>query len=87
MRPLVQPYYEVRTNVPVGDIPREAGIVLLHRRDTGLLTFCGLWEQYGEWLMALQICFPEPLSLFGHASAACAPAPAEPVSGGGAGGG
>jgi hypothetical protein len=31
LRPLVEDYYEVRTNLPVGDLPREADIVLVRR--------------------------------------------------------
>ncbi len=31
LRPLLQDYYDVETNVPVGDAPREADILLLRR--------------------------------------------------------
>ena len=35
LRPLVQDYYEVQTDVPVGDAPREADLVLLRRTSEG----------------------------------------------------
>jgi hypothetical protein len=35
LRPLFEDYYDVQTNVPVGDVPREADIVLLQRTVRG----------------------------------------------------
>jgi hypothetical protein len=49
LRPLVQPHYEVRTNVPVGDVPREADIVLLRRINTRPPPFRGLWSHLTPW--------------------------------------
>jgi hypothetical protein len=49
LRPHVERYYEVRTNVPVGDLPREADIVLLRRRGIGPLPFTGLWRELATW--------------------------------------
>jgi hypothetical protein len=31
LRPLVESHYDIRTNVPVGDVPREADVLLLRR--------------------------------------------------------
>jgi hypothetical protein len=42
-------YYEVLTNVPVGDLPREADIVLLRRSFIGPLPFQGLWRYLTPW--------------------------------------
>jgi len=49
LRPLVQGYYDVETNVPVGDLPREADIVLLRRTGTGHPPFQGLWRHLTAW--------------------------------------
>jgi hypothetical protein len=49
LRPSVEKHYEVQTNMPVGDVPRQADIVLLRRTDTGPLTFKGLWRQLTTW--------------------------------------
>src|SRR5207302_8802951 len=43
LRPLLEQYYEVRTNLPVGDLPRLADIVLLRRTLTDA-PFAGLWR-------------------------------------------
>jgi hypothetical protein len=48
LRPYVQPYYEVRTNVPVGDLPRAADLVLLRRTGTAA-PFTGLWRFLTAW--------------------------------------
>jgi hypothetical protein len=49
LRPLVERHYEVQTNVPVGDAPRQADIVLLRRTSTGRLPFHGLWRDLTAW--------------------------------------
>jgi hypothetical protein len=49
LRPLVQDYYEVQTDVPVGDAPREADIVLLRRTAQGPPPFHGLWRHLTAW--------------------------------------
>jgi hypothetical protein len=49
LRPLLQNHYEVKTNVPVGDLPREADIVLLQRTSTGPSPFQGLWRHLTAW--------------------------------------
>jgi hypothetical protein len=47
LRPLVQDYYEVRTDVPVGDLPRQADLVLLRR--TAPAPFVGIWRHLTPW--------------------------------------
>jgi hypothetical protein len=42
LRPMVEEYYEVQTNVPVGDVPREADLVLLRRTTATTPPFVGL---------------------------------------------
>jgi hypothetical protein len=49
LRPLVQSHYEVQTNVPVGDAPRQADILLLRRTRAGALPFTGLWRHLTAW--------------------------------------
>jgi hypothetical protein len=44
LRPVVESHYEVRTNVPVGDVPREADILLLRRISSTPHPFTGLWR-------------------------------------------
>src|SRR5438093_772128 len=51
LRPHVEPYYEVRTKVPVGDMPREADLMLLHRKESGAPPFQGLWKWLTPWNM------------------------------------
>jgi hypothetical protein len=48
LRPLVEEHYDVETNFPVGDAPREADIVLL-RRKKRRPPFRGLWRHLTEW--------------------------------------
>ena len=48
LRPLVQDYYEVRTDVPVGELPRQADIVLL-RRTVAQPPFVGIWRHLRAW--------------------------------------
>jgi hypothetical protein len=49
LRPYVEGYYEVQTDVPVGDLPRQADIVLLRRTGTGSPPFRGLWRHLTPW--------------------------------------
>ncbi len=49
LRPLLEAYYEVRTDVPVGDRPRAADIVLLRRTAGGDPPFAGLWRWLTAW--------------------------------------
>jgi hypothetical protein len=51
LRPLVEEYYEVQTNVAVGDVPRQADLVLLRRTSTRALPFRGLWKDLTTWNM------------------------------------
>ena len=47
--PSVEGHYEVKTNVPVGDAPRLADILLLQRPSRGPLPFRGLWRHLTTW--------------------------------------
>jgi hypothetical protein len=49
LRPVVEPHYELRTDVPVGEAPRSADIVLLRRVSRGSLPFRGLWRLLTPW--------------------------------------
>jgi hypothetical protein len=49
LRPLVQEHYAVETNLPVGDAPRSAHIVLVRRTSTGPLPFHGLLHHLTTW--------------------------------------
>ena len=49
LRPLVESHYEVETNVPVGDAPRQADFVLLRRTRAGRLPAAGLWRDLTTW--------------------------------------
>lgn len=49
LRPLLEDYYEVSTNVPVGDVPREADIVLIRRTSATPAPFQGLWKNLTLW--------------------------------------
>src|SRR5437660_6366998 len=49
LRPLLQDYYEVQTNVPVGDAPRQADILLLKRTGDEPTPFRGLWRHLTTW--------------------------------------
>ncbi|MBI1917821.1 MAG: hypothetical protein HYS12_24260 [Planctomycetes bacterium] len=51
LRPLVESHYEVRTEQPVGDLPRQADIVLLHKTTAGPSPFQGLWRRLTTWNM------------------------------------
>lgn len=49
LRPVLESFYEVQTNVPVGDVPREADIVLLRRITERPLPFHGIWTGLTTW--------------------------------------
>src|SRR5713101_5235202 len=49
LRPLMEGYYDVLTNVPVGDVPRAADIALLRRTSESLVPFRGLWMHLTTW--------------------------------------
>ena len=49
LRPQVEQYYEIRTEVPVGDLPRRADLVLLRRLGGEPLPFQGLWRYLTAW--------------------------------------
>jgi len=49
LRPLVEAHYELRTGVPVGDVPRESDLVLLRRTSATAPTFAGLWRWLSPW--------------------------------------
>ncbi len=44
LRPVVESHYKLETNVPVGDVPRQADFVLLRRTRAGPLPAAGLWR-------------------------------------------
>ena len=49
LRRRVEPYYELRVGLPVGDMPREADLVLLRRMGAGPPPFQGLWRFLTTW--------------------------------------
>ena len=49
LRPLLEGYYAVDTNVPVGDAPRQADIVLVRRTSAKKPPFQGLWKDLTTW--------------------------------------
>ena len=49
LRRRVEPYYELRVGLPVGDMPREADLVLLRRTGAGPPPFQGLWRFLTTW--------------------------------------
>jgi hypothetical protein len=49
LRPLLEGYYEVETNMPVGDAPRAADIVLVRRTSAQPPPFVGLWKDLTTW--------------------------------------
>jgi hypothetical protein len=49
LRPLIENYYEVQTNVPVGDAPRAADLVLVRRTSPSEPPFEGLWRWLTAW--------------------------------------
>ena len=49
LRPLLQDYYDVETNVSVGDLPRSADITLLRRTAAGPIPFKAIWSHLTPW--------------------------------------
>jgi hypothetical protein len=49
LRPQLERYYEMRTEVPVGDLPRRADLVLLRRVGPEPMPFQGLWRYPPPW--------------------------------------
>jgi hypothetical protein len=49
LRPLLEPRYEVRTEVPVGDAPRVADLVLIRRTTAAASAGQGLWNGLTTW--------------------------------------
>ncbi len=49
LRTVLRDYYEVETNVPVGDLPREADIVLVRRASSARPPFRTLWKHLTRW--------------------------------------
>ncbi len=49
LRPLLERSFEVRTNMPVGDLPRAADLVLLRRTSSVGPPFLGLWRWLTAW--------------------------------------
>jgi hypothetical protein len=49
LRPAVESYYDVQTEVPDGDRPREADFLLLRRTVAGTPPFRGLWGHLTTW--------------------------------------
>ncbi len=49
LRPLIERYYEIVTNLPVGDLPREADITVVRRTTTPEGAFQGIWQHLTTW--------------------------------------
>lgn len=49
LRPLVESQYEVHTNVPVGDAPRLADLLLLRRTHAEAPPLAGIWRHLRPW--------------------------------------
>jgi hypothetical protein len=49
LRPVLQEYYDIQTNVPGGDLPREADILLLRRASTKHPPFRTLLKHLTRW--------------------------------------
>lgn len=49
LRPLVEQYFDVATNMPVGDLPREADIVLVRRKAHASPALVGVWRRLSDW--------------------------------------
>jgi hypothetical protein len=49
LRPRIEKHYEMRLNVSVGELPREADILLLRRTSSGATPFQGLWRHLTAW--------------------------------------
>jgi hypothetical protein len=49
LRAVLQEFYDIQTNVPVGDLPREADILVLRRASTSKPPFRTLWRHLSRW--------------------------------------
>ena len=49
LRPLVERCYEVRTDVPVGDLPRRSDITLVRKTSDVPSLLRGLWSRLTPW--------------------------------------
>jgi hypothetical protein len=49
LRPHIEGFYELQTELPVGDIPRQADIALLRRIGVGEPPFRGVWRHLTTW--------------------------------------
>ncbi len=49
LRPLVESHFEVRTEQPVGELPRKADVLLVHKTAAGPTPFRGLWRRLTPW--------------------------------------
>jgi hypothetical protein len=49
LRPVVEDYYEIETNVAVGDVPREADVMLLRRAEAAEPNFQVVWKYLTPW--------------------------------------
>jgi hypothetical protein len=49
LRPLVESHFELRTDQPVGELPRQADLLLLHKTAAGPVPFQGLWRRLTTW--------------------------------------
>lgn len=49
LRSMLQADFDLQTNVSVGDVPREADLVLLRRRARGPTSFRGIWTGLTTW--------------------------------------
>ncbi len=49
LRSVLEGFYEIQTNVPVGDMPRQADLVLVRRTSVKALPFRGLWRLLTLW--------------------------------------
>jgi hypothetical protein len=67
LRPLLQGYYEVQTDVPVGDLPRQADLVVLRRTSRQPPAFRGLWKGLTTWNV-LEFKGPSVSARLGHLS-------------------
>src|SRR5438270_16971 len=49
LRPVLERYYEIRTNQPVGELPRSSDFLLLRKTSAGSPPFQGLWRRLTPW--------------------------------------
>src|SRR5437879_12782648 len=49
LRPVLERYYEIRSNQPVGELPRSSDILLLCKTSAGPPPFQGLWRRLTAW--------------------------------------